>query len=145
MLVGRKCPSEHYTWFLFGHKCPGIITPPPKWVHVRKSYVRRTSARYTLVQELSDNFPGNFALAPVSEPLSASGRAGTASAPANAQAAQWQSPQLVTEFETMAPATNKDKLEYMTLRAPADMGTSTCSSELWRNSGHHQGGRFHDP
>ena len=74
---------------------------------------------------ISDNFPGNLALAPVSETLSASGMAGTASAPAIAQAAQWQSPQLVTEFETTAPATDEDKFEYMTLRAPVSMGTNT--------------------
>ncbi len=51
--------------------------------------------------------------------------AGTASAPAIAQAPVWDTPQLVTEFEKTAPATDEEKLEYMNLRAPADMGTTT--------------------
>ena len=70
-------------------------------------------------------FPGNLARAPVSETLSSSKTAGTDSAPARAQAPVWDSPQLVTDLEKTAPATDVEKLEYMNLRAPADMGTTT--------------------
>ena len=48
--------------------------------------------------------------------------AGTASAPAIAQAVQWQSPQLVTDFDKTAPATEADKFAYMASRAPHNMG-----------------------
>jgi hypothetical protein len=51
--------------------------------------------------------------------------AGTASAPAIAQAPEWDSPQLVTDFEKASPAKDVEKLEYMNLRAPADIGSTT--------------------
>jgi hypothetical protein len=71
------------------------------------------------------DIPRNLARAPVSETLFASKMAGTSSAPAIAQAPDWDSPQLVTEFEKAPPAKDVEKLEYMNLRAPADIGSTT--------------------
>jgi hypothetical protein len=65
-------------------------------------------------------------LRPFPEPSHSSGMAGTGqAAPAKAPAIQWMSAQIVQDFETIAPASDKDKFEYMARRAPVNMGTST--------------------